>query len=149
MDSPHSPIPSSADRGPRLEADQAEKPPGIFSLAQLHGHSWSRHINRMFACHGRDFVNIINQISQAHMAHNKALFLGKIRSFTCEFCYNNIKNCKIHWAGQQVCSRFYTPSYGKTEHFFQSTGHSKHPLPTIQEKTLHMDITRWSIPKSY
>ena len=27
-------------------------------------------------------------------------------------------------------------------------GHSKHPLPTIQEKTLHKDITRWSIPKS-
>ena len=27
------------------------------------------------------------------------------------------------------------------------TGHSKHPLPT-QEKTLHMDITRWSTPKS-
>ena len=28
------------------------------------------------------------------------------------------------------------------------TGHSKHPLPTTQEKTLHMDITRWSTPKS-
>ena len=28
------------------------------------------------------------------------------------------------------------------------TGHSKHPLPTTQEKTLHRDITRWSIPKS-
>ena len=28
------------------------------------------------------------------------------------------------------------------------TGHSKHSLPTTQEKTLHMDITRWSIPKS-
>ena len=27
------------------------------------------------------------------------------------------------------------------------TGHSKHPLPTTQ-KTLHMDITRWSTPKS-
>ena len=27
-------------------------------------------------------------------------------------------------------------------------GHSKHPLLTTQEKTLHMDITRWSIPKS-
>ena len=24
----------------------------------------------------------------------------------------------------------------------------KHPLPTTQEMTLHMDITRWSIPKS-
>ena len=27
-------------------------------------------------------------------------------------------------------------------------GHNKHPLPTIQEKTLHMDITRWSTLKS-
>ena len=30
----------------------------------------------------------------------------------------------------------------------EHTGHSKHLLPTTQEKTLHMDITRWSIPKS-
>ena len=30
----------------------------------------------------------------------------------------------------------------------EHTGHSKHPLPTAQEKTVHMDITRWSIPKS-
>ena len=29
----------------------------------------------------------------------------------------------------------------------EHTGHSKHPLPTTQRKTLHMDITRWSIPK--
>ena len=28
------------------------------------------------------------------------------------------------------------------------TGHSKHPLPTTQEKTLRMDITRWSTPQS-
>ena len=30
----------------------------------------------------------------------------------------------------------------------ECTGHSKHPLPTTQEKTLHMCITRWSTPKS-
>ena len=30
----------------------------------------------------------------------------------------------------------------------EHTGHSKHPLPTTQEKTLHMDITRWSMPQS-
>ena len=30
----------------------------------------------------------------------------------------------------------------------ECTGHSKHPLATTQEKTLHMDITRWSIVKS-
>ena len=30
----------------------------------------------------------------------------------------------------------------------ECTSHSKHPLPTTQEKTLYMDITRWSITKS-
>ena len=30
----------------------------------------------------------------------------------------------------------------------EGTGHSKHPLPTSQEKTLYVDITRRSIPKS-
>ena len=30
----------------------------------------------------------------------------------------------------------------------ECTAHTKHPLPTIQNMTLHMNITRWSIPKS-
>ena len=30
----------------------------------------------------------------------------------------------------------------------EHTGHSKHPLPTTREKTLHVDITRWSMLKS-
>ena len=30
----------------------------------------------------------------------------------------------------------------------ERTGHSKHPLPTTQAKTLHVDFTRWSTPKS-
>ena len=30
----------------------------------------------------------------------------------------------------------------------ERTGHSKYTLPTTQEKILHMDITRWSTPKS-
>ena len=30
----------------------------------------------------------------------------------------------------------------------EQTDDSKHPLPTTQKKTLHMDITRWSTPKS-
>ena len=30
----------------------------------------------------------------------------------------------------------------------ERTGHSKHPLPTTQEKTLHMYTTRWSTLKS-
>ena len=30
----------------------------------------------------------------------------------------------------------------------ECTGHSKHPLPTTQEMTLHIEITRWLILKS-
>ena len=30
----------------------------------------------------------------------------------------------------------------------EHTGHSKHPLPTTLEKTVHMDITTWSTLKS-
>ena len=30
----------------------------------------------------------------------------------------------------------------------EHTGHSEHPFLTTQEKTRHMDITRWSTPKS-
>ena len=30
----------------------------------------------------------------------------------------------------------------------EHTGHSKHAFPTTQETALHMDITRWSIPKT-
>ena len=31
----------------------------------------------------------------------------------------------------------------------ECTGHSKYPLPTTQEMTLHIDIIRWSITKSH
>ena len=30
----------------------------------------------------------------------------------------------------------------------ECTGHSKHSLPPTQAKTLHMDITKWPMPKS-
>ena len=30
----------------------------------------------------------------------------------------------------------------------EPTGYSKHPLPTTQENTLHIDTTRWSVSKS-
>ena len=38
--------------------------------------------------------------------------------------------------------------YGFTQSWTRLKWISKHRLPTTQEKTLHMDITRWSTPKS-
>ena len=49
-----------------------------------------------------------------------------------------------------VTGKFGLGSRAKTNRVLprKCTGHSKHPPPTTQEMTLHMDITRWSIPKS-
>ena len=54
------------------------------------------------------------------------------------------------WSNRQIWPWNTEWSKAKTNRVlpWECTGHSKHPLPTTQEKTLHMDITRWSTPKS-
>ena len=54
------------------------------------------------------------------------------------------------WSNRQLWPRSTEWSRAKANRVLprECTGHSKHPLPTTREKTLHMDITRWSIPKS-
>ena len=74
------------------------------------------------------------------------------------------KRCPFHYRGLECKSKKSRNTWSNREIWPWSTewsrakadrvlprdhaGHSKHPLPTAQEKTLHMDITRWSIPKS-
>ena len=60
------------------------------------------------------------------------------------------RNSRDTWSNRQFwlwCTKW---SRAKTNRVLprEHTGHSKHPLPTTQEKTLHMGITRWSILKS-
>ena len=57
---------------------------------------------------------------------------------------------KKHLGKQANLALEYGMKQGNTNRVLprEHTGHSKHPLPTTQEKTLHMDITRWSTPKS-
>ena len=54
------------------------------------------------------------------------------------------------WGNMQVWPWSTEWSGAKTNRVLprERTSHSKHQLPTTQEKTLHMDITRWSTPKS-
>ena len=83
-----------------------------------------------------------------------------IRSFRtntqkrCPFHYRGLE-CKSRksrntWSNRQICPWNAEWSRAKANRVLprEHTGHSKHPLPTTQEKTLHMDITRWSTPKS-
>ena len=72
----------------------------------------------------------------------------------CPFHYRGLE-CKSRksrntWSNRQIWPWNAEWSRAKTNRVSprKCTGHSKHPLPTTQEKTLHMDITRWSTPKS-
>ena len=57
---------------------------------------------------------------------------------------------EITWSNRQIWpwSTEWSRAKANTVLLRECTSHSKHPLPTTQEKTLHMDITRWSTPKS-
>ena len=72
----------------------------------------------------------------------------------CPFHYRGLE-CKSRksrhtWSNRQIWPWNTEWSRAKANRVLprECTGHSKHLLPTTQEKTLHMDITRWSTPKS-
>ena len=74
---------------------------------------------------------------------------------------NTQKRCPLHYRGLECKSRKSRATWRNRQIWPWSTkqskskanrvlpternGHSKHPHPTTQEKTLHMDITRWEI----
>ena len=57
---------------------------------------------------------------------------------------------EITWSNRQIWPWRSKSSRAKANRVLprEHTGHSKHLLPATQEKILHMDITRWSVPKS-
>ena len=72
----------------------------------------------------------------------------------CPFHYRGLecksRKSKKTWSKRQICPWSTEWSRTKANRVLprEPTGHSKHRLPTTQEKTLYMDIIRWSIPKS-
>ena len=87
-----------------------------------------------------------------------------LRRPTRPFRSNTQKRCPFHYRGLECKSRKSRDTWNnrqiqpwgtkwsrmKANRVLprECTGHSKHPVPTTQEKTLHMDITRWSMLKS-
>ena len=72
----------------------------------------------------------------------------------CPFQYRGLE-CKSRksrntWSNRHFCPWNTKWSRAKANRVFpkECTGHRQNPLPTTQETTLHMDITRRSIPKS-
>ena len=82
------------------------------------------------------------------------LELTKMSQKRCPFHYRGLE-CKSRksrntWGNRQVWPWNMEWSRAKTNRVLprECTGHSKHSFPTTQEKTLHMDLTRWSTSKS-
>ena len=76
-----------------------------------------------------------------------------IWKFTSPFHYRGLE-CKSRksrhtWSNRQIWPWSTEWSRAKANRVLprERTGHSKHPRPT-HKRRLHMDITRWSIPKS-
>ena len=70
----------------------------------------------------------------------------------CDFHHrwleSKIRKSRDTWSKKQVWTWSTKWSRTKTNRVLQHTGHRKHPLPTTQEMTLHVDIIRWSTLKS-
>ena len=64
--------------------------------------------------------------------------------------WNANRKSRFTWSNRQIWPWSTEWNRAKANRILptECTGHSKHPLPATQEKTLHTDITRWSIPKS-
>ena len=83
---------------------------------------------------------------------------------TRPFRTNTPKRCPFHYRGLECKSRKLTNTWNNRQIWPWNTewsrakaksvlpreriGHTRHPLPTTLEKTLHMDITRWPTLKS-
>ena len=126
---------------------------------------WSLKNDRMISVHfqGKPFNMTIIQVyaltSNAEEADVECCLKTTRPSRT-----NTQKRCPFHYRGLECKSRKSRNTWSN-RHIWpwstewsrekanrvlprEHTGHSKLPLPTTQKKTLHMDIARWSIPKS-
>ena len=94
------------------------------------------------------------EVEQFYEDLQELLELTKMSQKRCPFHYRGLE-CKSRksrntWGNRQVWPWNMEWSWAKTNRVLprECTGHSKHSFPTTQEKTLHMDITRWSTSKS-
>ena len=115
--------------------------------------------SRIFAIQGSNPGLLHCRQTLYHLSH-QGIQWRPTRSFRnntqkgCPFHYRGLE-CKSRksrntWSNRQTWPRSKEWSRAKANRVLsrECTGHSKHPLSTTQEKTLHMDINRWSTLKS-
>ena len=109
--------------------------------------------------HGKPFsITVIQVYAPTSNSEEAEQFYKDLQDLT-----NSQKRCPFHdrglesksrksrnsWSNRQIWPWSTEWGRAKAKRVFprEHTGHSKHPLPITQRKTLHMDITRWSTLK--
>ena len=94
---------------------------------------------------GHDWATELNWLTRTSRTNTQKRCSFHYRGLQCKS-----KKSRNTWSNRQIWPWNMEWSRAKANRVLQRecTGHSKHPLPITQEKTLHMDITRWSTPKS-
>jgi len=127
---------------------------------------WNHKNNRMISVHfqGKPFnITVIQAYAPTSNAEEAEVewFCEDLQDLLeltppkrCPFHYRGLE-CKSRksrntWSNRQIWPWSTEWSRAKANRILprERTGHSKYLLPTTQEKTLHMDITRWSTLKS-
>ena len=101
-----------------------------------------------------EFSKFAGILSASLSQHHLSGFEITITPKRCPFCHRGLE-CKSRksrntWSNRQIWPWSTEWSKAKANRVVprECTGHCKYPLPTTQEMTLHMDITRCSTLKS-
>ena len=92
--------------------------------------------------------------AEVEQFHEDLQNLPELTPKKCPFHHKGLE-CKSRksrntWSNRQIWPWSTKQSRAKANGVLprECTGHNENPLPTTQEKTLHMDITKWSTPES-
>ena len=116
---------------------------------------WSLFVSKATHSISQLFKSVTQPVTLKKLKLNGTVLWRPTRPFRtntrkrCPFHYRGLE-CKSRksrntWSSRQIWPWNAEWSRAKTNSVLprKCTGHSKHTLPTTQEKTLHMDITRW------
>ena len=141
-------------RSPGEEKSYPLQYSGLENSMDWVGHNWETSFHSPYQ---RMWFNLKKFPGDSCVSKNDNLLLFTVTHNTqkrCPLHYRGLE-CKSRksrntWSNRQIWPWNTEWSRAKTNRVLprKCTGHSKHPLPTTQEKTLYMDITTWSTPKS-
>ena len=125
------------------ETTSSKQPSYLMNMCRKETNDWKENEERDLCCENKE-GNFIKMESGGQRGVEGAFMQYHSLSMTGRIVKVSRRKESLITGPQQENMYIASPTVLRRE----CTGHSKHPLPTTQEKTLHMDISRWSILRS-